>query len=369
MKFGKVLLQSMRLSSSAWQAYWVDYKQLKKIIKDCAQIEKQELQVGDKVVKKKVKPRARPDNDSIRGSADEMKFFQTLRSEIKKIADFFVREQARYSSQVAEVEGLYQELKSSPSEGKKTKLMQKCVTMYKELLLLENFAVMNFCGISKILKKHDKWTGYATRHKFMHTILMKQPFSTYCPLLQMINRLEHIFMEITGCSIDQHDSRHDKRVDERQVTSSQPCRTDPETKREVAQESPKRVPHVEATGPRADVDSPRCGVTLVRVQSLRDDAKELEKIERMSTSSVEEWEKGVQNEQDDPGIGSEAEESGPQVVADEEKDTPSADEEKAVSFRVDQEEAHISRLHKRKACSALQPADAKRKMSFATILN
>lgn len=89
--------------------------------------------------------------------------------------------------------------------------MKRCVALYKELLLLENFAVMNFCGISKILKKHDKWTGYATRHKFMHTILMKQPFATYVPLLQMIDRLEHIFMEATGSSIEAHDAQKSER--------------------------------------------------------------------------------------------------------------------------------------------------------------
>lgn len=32
----------------------------------------------------------------------------------------------------------------------KTTLMKDCVALYKELLLLENFAVMNFCGISKV---------------------------------------------------------------------------------------------------------------------------------------------------------------------------------------------------------------------------
>jgi hypothetical protein len=32
----------------------------------------------------------------------------------------------------------------------KTTLMKSCVALYKELLLLENFAVMNFCGISKV---------------------------------------------------------------------------------------------------------------------------------------------------------------------------------------------------------------------------
>lgn len=45
-------------------------------------------------------------------------------------------------------------------EGNPTKrLMAACVKLYKDLLLLENFAIMNYCGFSKILKKHDKLTG------------------------------------------------------------------------------------------------------------------------------------------------------------------------------------------------------------------
>jgi len=31
--------------------------------------------------------------------------------------------------------------------------------LYQDLLLLENYAVMNYCGFSKIVKKHDKLTG------------------------------------------------------------------------------------------------------------------------------------------------------------------------------------------------------------------
>lgn len=60
MKFGKVLQQSMQLSPRGWEAYWVDYKLLKKIIKDCAQIDKEEK------LRTKVKPTAKEDNDSIR---------------------------------------------------------------------------------------------------------------------------------------------------------------------------------------------------------------------------------------------------------------------------------------------------------------
>ena len=66
MKFGKVLQQSTQMSPSAWGPYWADYKLLKKIIKDCAQIKKEEKLQGDKLVKIKIKPSAKEDNDSIR---------------------------------------------------------------------------------------------------------------------------------------------------------------------------------------------------------------------------------------------------------------------------------------------------------------
>lgn len=44
-------------------------------------------------------------------SPDEMNFFRTLRVEIKKIADFFVQEQAKHTNQVAAIEQISNELK------------------------------------------------------------------------------------------------------------------------------------------------------------------------------------------------------------------------------------------------------------------
>lgn len=40
-----------------------------------------------------------------------MNFFRTLRMEIKKIADFFIKEQAKHTSQVAAIDGSFQQLK------------------------------------------------------------------------------------------------------------------------------------------------------------------------------------------------------------------------------------------------------------------
>lgn len=66
MKFGKILQQSMQMSSSAWENHWVDYKLLKKIIKDCVKLPNEDKLQGKMLAKRKVKPHAQEDNDSIR---------------------------------------------------------------------------------------------------------------------------------------------------------------------------------------------------------------------------------------------------------------------------------------------------------------
>jgi hypothetical protein len=215
-----------------------------------------------------------------------------------------------------------------PKDDDKTELMKACVSLYKELLLLENFAVMNFCGISKILKKHDKWTGYATRSKFMHTILMKQPFATYEPLLRMIDRLEQIFMATTGSTIEQHDAEHSssRRGDGGSSSGFERRHSTGTDASGLAQHNPTHHPPVTYPGGdssggsgggvgaherrRAPNDSPSQGevsprsdssVTLVRVHALRSDVRELKKLE-----SVSDYDGDGENEDDDAANDEEA---------------------------------------------------------------
>ncbi|CAK4616601.1 hypothetical protein LEN26_002022 [Aphanomyces euteiches] len=211
MKFGKVLQQSIELSSNEWEKSWVNYKQLKRIIKDCAQVSKHDKLKKEKLAANKLQ---NGNNDTIRNSPDEFNFFRTVRAEMAKITELFIKEQARYTDVVAEVEAQFEALKTQddPNQTKKTQVMSTCVALFKEMLLLENFALINYCGVSKILKKHDKWTGYNTRSKFVESVLNKQPFATYSPLLSMINRVEQIFMKATGSTIAQHDNSTNDKV-------------------------------------------------------------------------------------------------------------------------------------------------------------
>ena len=62
-----------------------------------------------------------------------------------------------------------------------------------DLLLLENFAVINYCGFGKILKKHDKVTGYVTKEPYMQRMVNPQEFTTYPRLMKMLRHTEQSY--------------------------------------------------------------------------------------------------------------------------------------------------------------------------------
>jgi hypothetical protein len=94
--------------------------------------------------------------------------------------------------------------------------------LYKDLLLLETFAIMTYCSFSKILKKHDKVTGHSTRAAFMSNVVNKVSgaksfissqrrwrgltfrlyhqcnFASYPGVLGMITRCEQMYEEVSN---------------------------------------------------------------------------------------------------------------------------------------------------------------------------
>lgn len=80
-------------------------------------------------------------------------------------------------------------------------LMSACVKLYKDLLLLENYAIMNYCGFSKILKKHDKLRpNFTTRAQFMKNVVNHAPFAQYPGVVAMLQEIEMLFNQIQSAS-------------------------------------------------------------------------------------------------------------------------------------------------------------------------
>lgn len=252
MKFGKTLQESISLSRKSWENYWIDYKQLKSIVKDCAAIQPNVKLTTETLLDKKKQPDGLDvkcdSSRSIEESMDEKNFFRTLRLQVIKINEFYLKMEMTYKKSVLCL------LEEKVGVKDKLVLMAEVVELYKQILLLENYAVMNYCGVSKILKKHDKWTGFDTRGKFLTQIVAKQPFASYHPLRILISKLEVYFHNLTGKSIED--------TEDSTLAASTVQQEDEHTSTKQTTENKKRK--------RSE---------LTKIQSLRDDSFQLKKTE------------------------------------------------------------------------------------------
>ncbi|KAH8045193.1 hypothetical protein JL722_14344 [Aureococcus anophagefferens] len=96
---------------------------------------------------------------------------------------------------------------ASPGSSRTTTRWLARVAYYRDLLLLENYAIINYCGFSKILKKHDKRTGFATRSQFMRICVAPQPFTLHPRLLDMIKEAEDLYKEMGAAAKAARDDR------------------------------------------------------------------------------------------------------------------------------------------------------------------
>lgn len=54
---------------------------------------------------------------------------------------------------------------------------QACVNFYRDALLLEDFAMVNYTAVIKLLKKRDKIAGTADKSLFITEVMTGQPFA------------------------------------------------------------------------------------------------------------------------------------------------------------------------------------------------
>jgi hypothetical protein len=145
-------------------------------------------------------PQPQHDAQSMGKSPGEVAFFKLLHAEFKKATHFFDRATEEFAIREERVrEGV--EIMKQPNSimvNEKWGLLAKSIyRLFKDLLLLETFAIMTYCSFSKILKKHDKVTGYETRKAFMENVVNKANFTHYPKVLDMISRCERWYEEVS----------------------------------------------------------------------------------------------------------------------------------------------------------------------------
>jgi SPX domain protein involved in polyphosphate accumulation len=214
MKFCKNLQRVADISNAEWAPYYVNYKFLKKLIKELPSLDKgdkgpavserrpvetyeeEEVQQQHGVKTAEV-GQSEKQIEELGNNPGEKAFFKLLYAELGKASRFFERAQQEFVIREERVrEGI--EIMKQPCVTEKWPMVAKSLyRLHKDLLLLETFAIMTYCAFSKILKKHDKVTGHQTRTAFMENVVNKANFTNYPSLLEMIGRCEKLYEEVS----------------------------------------------------------------------------------------------------------------------------------------------------------------------------
>lgn len=240
MKFCRNLQRVIDITDPEWAPYWTNYKMLKKFLKALVPPDAAESPVAGGGGIESPPPRSRSQSSDVSdyscdGGSDniqdpepceekkisaaaasraggtssaaqmsrkpgEVAFFKLLNSELKKAIRFFDKAQLEFEIREARVrEGIdIMRRANSLMVNEKWSLMAKSLfRLYKDLLLLETYAIMTYCSFSKILKKHDKVTKHNTRIAFMKNVVNKANFTHYPRLLVLITRCERLYDEVS----------------------------------------------------------------------------------------------------------------------------------------------------------------------------
>eukprot|EP00956_Cyclotella_meneghiniana_P019013 scaffold32211_cov76-Cyclotella_meneghiniana.AAC.4 len=241
MKFCRNLQRVIGITDPEWAPYWTNYKMLKKLLKTLptavpsdagsssadegtAASTEDANEGGDDVISMaggRDEPEQSKTTTSIEFAASntsesiatkmarrpgEVAFFRLLNSELRKAVHFFDKAQLEYEVREARVRDGIDIMRKANSlmVTEKWSLMAKSLyRLYKDLLLLETYAIMTYCSFSKILKKHDKVTSLNTRIAFMKNVVNKANFTHYPKLLAMISRCENLYEEVSQSLIQE----------------------------------------------------------------------------------------------------------------------------------------------------------------------
>lgn len=132
---------------------------------------------------------------TLKRSPGEILFFKLLHFEFQKAVHFFDRVIEEFRIREERVVETVDIIKHGNRSQLWSGLTKSVYRLYSDLLLLESFCIMTYCSFSKILKKHDKVTGFDTRDAFMSNVVNNANFTNYTTLQEMITRCERLYSE------------------------------------------------------------------------------------------------------------------------------------------------------------------------------
>lgn len=207
MKFSKILGKLLDEIFPDWRDRFLAYKLLKKQLNLFYPKAGAGANDGDEPLAKRRKISdsndTADDGDSAAGAenseeARESKavddFVRLLQDEIEKFNEFFVQKEEDFVIAWKELQDRIARARDSNEDL--TEAGRNLVDLHGEMVLLEIYSVLNYTGLVKITKKHDKRSGSLIRLPFIQGVLQEPFFSTEV-VKQLVEEcamtLEHIF--------------------------------------------------------------------------------------------------------------------------------------------------------------------------------
>ncbi|XP_062098428.1 SPX domain-containing protein 2-like [Humulus lupulus] len=170
MKFWKILSSLLEEIFPEWRDRFLSYKSLKKQLKffypkSC-----------NKSPPKRSKLSHADDEEEAEVTEEVAVFLQLLNDEIHKFNEFFVQKEEDYIIAWKELRDRITKARDSNEDV--TEVGKKLVDLHGEMVLLEIYSILNYTGLVKITKKHDKLSGALIRASFIQGVLQEPFFST-----------------------------------------------------------------------------------------------------------------------------------------------------------------------------------------------
>lgn len=179
MQFYKILKKLIDEMFPDWRDKFLSYKDLKKQLKrvysrDGRCNKKMKLSTGDEI-------------ETMAEEKEVVEFVKLCQEQTDKLNDFVLEKQEWYIIKMEVLEGNLVAAKNSNEEL--MKIARDLVDLHGELVLLLNYSALNYTGLVKILKKHDKLSGALVRVPFIQKVL-NEPFYKTDVLNNLVKKCE-----------------------------------------------------------------------------------------------------------------------------------------------------------------------------------
>ncbi|KAL5559805.1 hypothetical protein UlMin_036016 [Ulmus minor] len=196
MKFSKILSNLLEEIFPDWREMFLSYKYLKKQLKliypkegDEPPAKRLRLADGDGDCDGDGGDLAAAEiNDDGEVTKEVADFVKLLREQIEKFNEFFLQKEEDYVIAWKELQDRIEKAKDANEDL--AEVGRKVVDLHGEMVLLEIYSILNYTGLVKITKKHDKRSGAPLiRMPFIQSVL-QQPFFSIDVLNKLVKECE-----------------------------------------------------------------------------------------------------------------------------------------------------------------------------------